>query len=124
MLHLIFLTVINEMVPTAMLTSFLAIPRIYKRGISVCADLLLLTLAFWGVLGAAGCQYSIAECAALANAGIVTADHHRHFYAVRAVSRGITLCRLQGVVDCVTWRSPLHHHVFSNASVFYGSSTS
>ncbi|MGL5408484.1 MAG: polysaccharide biosynthesis protein, partial [Shewanella sp.] len=31
-----------------MLTSFLAIPRIYKRGISVCADLLLLTLAFWG----------------------------------------------------------------------------
>ncbi|MDF2414973.1 nucleoside-diphosphate sugar epimerase/dehydratase [Aeromonas sp. 1HA1] len=31
-----------------MLTSFLAIPRVYKRGISVCADLLLLTLAFWG----------------------------------------------------------------------------
>jgi len=31
-----------------MLTSFLAIPRVYKRGISICADLLLLTLAFWG----------------------------------------------------------------------------
>jgi len=31
-----------------MLTSFLAIPRVYKRAISICADLLLLTLAFWG----------------------------------------------------------------------------
>lgn len=27
---------------------FLGYPRVYKRGISVCADLLLLTLAFWG----------------------------------------------------------------------------
>ncbi|MGY3901501.1 polysaccharide biosynthesis protein [Aeromonas lusitana] len=31
-----------------MLTSFLAIPRVYKRAISICADVLLLSLAFWG----------------------------------------------------------------------------
>jgi len=31
-----------------MLTSFLAIPRAHKRVISICADMVLLSLAFWG----------------------------------------------------------------------------